>query len=394
MSEKRAAMAGCPAVLVMGDVATRYTMYVPVQGQSAREIGEVIIMRWMPVFGLPLLIISDAHSGFASEVMKYIYAVIGIQWSEMAAGGAKGKVAIVESAINEVQQVIADGFAKGDITNLREFTIYLSFAMVKKNQIRELGRSTAFELMTGQQARIGRMLAMGGQMPAEVKGMKEDSKEELEKFVKRVTEYTGALMEYEFSVREERARTNVMRRDKSDRQTNAVDYRIAVGDSVSFAGKAYKVVELHGEQGYPVTATLGNDAGKEKRIRVRYELLKTQAAALPTKMLPREVISVKTGEFVLWKDENGAVMAGRTEEETDARHWTVHVYEGNDTAVSWLPLWKDAKGDIYRSKVGPTGCVPMTEAIETAGIIMMGELTATYRMTANTTKRAQALNLV
>ena len=107
-------------------------------------------------------------------------------------------------------------------------------------------------------------------------------KGDVRSFVTGLQGYTKALVEYEFSIREEKARANLMRRDKSDRQTNAVDYRIAQGDKVSFAGKHYEVLELHGEKGWPLTATIGSTPEDVHRFRVRYELLKIPGAAMPT----------------------------------------------------------------------------------------------------------------
>jgi hypothetical protein len=395
LSKKRAEMAGCSSVLVMVDVATRFTMYVPVQTQTAMETGRVIICKWMPVFGLPLLILTDSHGGFRSEVMQFIYSVVGIQWNEAAAGGAKGMTAIAESSINEVQQVVADGFAKGDINSLEEFELYLAFAMVKKNQIRELGRSTAFEMMMGQQARTGRMLALGTPTDLRCEGMEEGMKGDVRSFVTGLQGYTKALVEYEFSIREEKARANLMRRDKSDRQTNAVDYRIAQGDKVSFAGKHYEVLELHGEKGWPVTATIGSTPEDVHRFRVRYELLKIPGAAMPTKMLPR-MKELLEGAFVMWKETKevyGGVIQAVGQEGGMHR---VHLYEGNESGASWLPLWvcDDDPAIITRGKKGAEGSSALVQEVLTGRILMDGEISDTFRLVKDTMLRAKALNLM
>lgn len=315
--------------------------------------------------------------------------------SRAAAGGAKGMTAIAESSINEVQQVVADGFAKGDINSLEEFELYLAFAMVKKNQIRELGRSTAFEMMMGQQARTGRMLALGTPTDLKCEGMEEEMKGDVRSFVTGLQGYTKALVEYEFSIREEKARANLMRRDKSDRQTNAVDYRIAQGDKVSFAGKHYEVLELHGEKGWPVTATIGSAPEDVHRFRVRYELLKIPGAAMPTKMLPR-MKELLEGAFVMWK-ETKEVYGGVIQAvgHGDGMH-RVHLYEGNESGTSWLPLWvcNDDPAIITRGKKRAEGSSAMVQEVLTEKILMDGEISDTFRLAKETMLRAKALNLM
>ena len=42
------------------------------------------------------MLVTDPHSGFASDIMAEIRRIVGIREHDKAAGQAKGKVAIVE----------------------------------------------------------------------------------------------------------------------------------------------------------------------------------------------------------------------------------------------------------------------------------------------------------
>jgi hypothetical protein len=173
-------------------------------------------------------------------------------------------------------------------------------------------------------------------------------------FVEKLKNHVDALTTYELHLRDEIARKNALRRDKGNRQTNAMDFRFSEGDEVSYDGTKYRVKELYGPSERPVTALV--EDGKGALRKVRYHLLKGLGAAVPVRMLPKT--GVEKGKFVMWMEESevrgGCVIEIRTGE------ITVHAYEGNSgTGVSWIPLWEDADG-CYRAKTKPMG----TEALE------------------------------
>ena len=62
-------LAGCIGALSIEDVATRFAVYADAQGQTALETAVLLLIHSVPYFGIPVLIISDPHSGFALEVM-------------------------------------------------------------------------------------------------------------------------------------------------------------------------------------------------------------------------------------------------------------------------------------------------------------------------------------
>ena len=61
------------------DVATRFAVYADAQGQTALETVVLLLIHWVPYFGISVLIISDPHSGFASEFMAELQKIVGVK---------------------------------------------------------------------------------------------------------------------------------------------------------------------------------------------------------------------------------------------------------------------------------------------------------------------------
>ena len=61
------------------DVATRFTVFCAANGQTTMETAELILTEWIPYFEVPKLLLSDPHSGLASEVMTCLRQLVGIR---------------------------------------------------------------------------------------------------------------------------------------------------------------------------------------------------------------------------------------------------------------------------------------------------------------------------
>ena len=138
------------SVLTMCDVATRKVVYTPVDSESAMETAITIITEWIPDFGIPEIIISDPGSGFASEVMRYIYQLLGVRDRQVKERDAKGAVSVVEAKHRVLNTVLADGFANGQITDGKKFKIFVKFAQIRETQTAKAGHVSQYELWCGQ----------------------------------------------------------------------------------------------------------------------------------------------------------------------------------------------------------------------------------------------------
>jgi hypothetical protein len=116
LTDEEAVLAECLGSLELVDVASRMALFVAVDSQSAEQTARVVFRCWLPAFGVPTRIISDPHSGFASEVMADLLRMIGVADHEKAAARSKGSVAIVERLHLSIRAFLDNGFAKGDIT--------------------------------------------------------------------------------------------------------------------------------------------------------------------------------------------------------------------------------------------------------------------------------------
>ena len=126
-------------------------------------------------------------------------------------------------------------------------------------------------------------------------------------------------MEYARVMRDEAARKNASRRDKTAQKTAVIHYDFEHGEIVSHAGAKWKITELHGEMGRPTTATMVA-VHQEKEKRARVDELAKLAAAIPVHMLPQVCEEVS---FVMWYGEEDGFSSGGTIVEKKAGDMTV-----------------------------------------------------------------------
>ena len=120
--------------------------------------------------------------------------------------------------------------------------------------------------------RIAPVMLWSGQMANTVKNMVSaregvDVPDSLKDETGFVTQLQGLVAEFmlqEMLARDEVSRSNAMRRDKADQKIQKRDV-YHVGDVVSHNGVKWKIVELCGEIGRPVTTKMVsvNDPGKD-----------------------------------------------------------------------------------------------------------------------------------
>ena len=105
-------------------------------------------------------------------------------------------------------------------------------------------------------------------------------------FAEKLKDMVQGFTEFEFVMRDEVARKNALRRDKSDQKTKDTK-ELIVGGVMSYQGEKVTIMEPHGEVGRPVTATIRTKKDEEKRVKVSE--LRALAAAMPVHMIPAVV---------------------------------------------------------------------------------------------------------
>ena len=339
LTDEEAVLAECLGSLELVDVASRMALFVAVDSQSAEHTARVVFRCWLPVFGVPTRIISDPHSGFASEVMAELLRMIGAADHEKAAARSKGSVAIVERLHLSIRAFLDDGFEKGDITCRSDFEMYLSSANQHHNLVPKPGRIAPIMLWTGQHMRTVQktILRSGDEDDGfSVEDLGGDESID-EGFVGILGRCVNDLMDREMVARDDKARSNALRKDKALQKEQDVEHRYEPLQEVSHMGTRWTIAEdgLHGEQGHPVTATLVSADGKKQKRALVTEL-KPLAVTMPVKMYDKEV---NVGHFVMWKDDEGYVCGGTVEEvmERTLLVWCRQQDEGSGR--SWRPCW-------------------------------------------------------
>ena len=142
---------------------------------------------------------------------------------------------------------------------------------------------------------------------------------------------------------------------------------------------------VRGDGGGAVTAELTDGKGVVRKA--RYDSLKPVAAQRPVRQVNKPQ-SVSKGVFVLLKDDDGFVLAGVVTGCSETV-LTVHLHEGNDTGVSWLPLWED--GDrIFRRKASVADETAHLAQLVESNVQVVGEITQTFRLRPSTMKAAKS----
>ena len=194
----------------------------------------------------------------------------------------------------------------------------------------------------------------------------------------------GGMMEYERVMRDEIARKNALRRDKTSQKTTIIHYSFEEGEIVSHAGAKWKMtatmVAVHGD--------------KEKRARI--DELAKQAAAMLVHMLPQVC---EEGSFVMWFDTEDGCSSGGTVVAKEAGELTVvhrqqNTKKDGEGGKSWLPTWRNEDGEVLVQKKRPSGFDANKTILQINQVDLVGELTMTHRMTDATWRAAIARNIM
>ena len=70
---------GDRAVLVMIDKFSRFGVAVPLKSEKAKAISEAFVERYLMVYGVPKMIITDNHPNFIGQTLSHICKIFGIR---------------------------------------------------------------------------------------------------------------------------------------------------------------------------------------------------------------------------------------------------------------------------------------------------------------------------
>ena len=66
-------------ILVITDRFSKLTVAVPMVDQTASTVAQVFVDRWIACYGIPVVLLTDNGSNFASKFMKVVTQMLGIK---------------------------------------------------------------------------------------------------------------------------------------------------------------------------------------------------------------------------------------------------------------------------------------------------------------------------
>ena len=210
-----------------------------------------------------------------------------------------------------------------------------------------------------------------------------------------ITEQCKYVLQFELLCRDEKARRNATRRNSvASKSSMKTECDLRVGDEVSYDGKRYKLEAVtENNEGRPITASLRKHDGTGRPRHARYDQLRPCGTALPTRDIPRD--PPEEGDLVFYQVKDGAVHTGVViAVATEEGKATVREYEANEKLTVWLPRWTTCDQVAIRAVKSPAGAETRHKQIKLSAIQLIGELTATGRLSESTRSAAAAMVLV
>ena len=374
----------CIGILTVTDVASRKVLFEPVRSESAMGTAVVLVTDWIPENGIPEVVITDPAPGFGSEVMACIYQVLGVKKRELKEREAKGPVSVVEAKHRGLNVVLEDGFSTGAIDSFEKLRIFCKFAQTREYQTARPGHVSQFEMWCGQAPRTMESLVTAA--AGEIQMPKQISTDDL-KTAMIIQQQCKRLLEYEFELRDEKARANKFRRHiKEGVAPQVTRFDLRKGESVSFDGKKVVITDLVETVAGKHTAEITYEDGKTRNV--QYRDLRPLAVGRPQRSLPET--DVEEGDFVVGKVEGewigGVVSSAGAEVKYDA-------VEANKSGLSWLPVW-EKDGDVVRKMDRPKGYDRSEGKMDVTEVKAVGSLTDTWRLTEVTRRKLENLEVI
>jgi len=329
-------------------------------------------------------------------------AINGVKIHNLSAAGdsrAMGGCEVMNTAANEV---ISEAGNTGDIKCMADLCLKLASKVIQRNQIVKRHGTTAFEIAYGRPARTVRD-ALTTVPETE---LLEDKRLEQSDYVKHVISMmkanTTALLSSHVAHRDETARRSAYTRDQNAARARNTEFDLRIGQQVSYENSTKNQVDckLMSVEGYsseaPVTAMVELPGGKQQRV--LFSDLRPAGSPRPALNLQDVVGRVKIGDFILYDSTiygEERVCGGVVKELTeDPELFEVQVHASIESAKSWMPSWISAAKKQKNQKSLPPGYAPWNILVTRNEVMVIGELTETYRVTEDTWAQMRTKHLV
>ena len=222
---------------------------------------------WIRRKGLMRTLSTDQGSGFTSEVMKILLAVLGVKVHNLTAVANSEGLGGNESINNVISGVIAEIDAKGDVSSRQELEAYITTGLMKYNMVtRRTDGGTLFELEHGRPARtVADAIACVPDI--DLGSLKATEKQTVQLLAARQEDMMAAMRVQ----KDEQARRSAMRLDSEHQAARVHDFGLSVGDEASLQNNdgghvKVKIVSMD-KEGNSAQVTLASN-GSQKKVQV------------------------------------------------------------------------------------------------------------------------------
>ena len=365
---------GIWAVLTISDIASGTIALPPARTKAASETAYLLFTRWINLYGVPIVICSDADAGYAGKVMSIVTSMLGVSHHHVSARAQKGTAAHSERANAYVRKAERCMIAAGNASTMEQVTMYMSMAEIMANQQTTKDGHTSFERMYGQSPLTVMDLIAPSVFPnAGMDGLKEiDSS-----FIRSIADVTQKLTDHRNEMADHRSREAAAEADVQRHGSRATLFDLRPGDKVSYAGNSHDLVELTGPDDGPISAMVRDPNGKLKKV--QYTQIRPLGVSRPVISLP--LIGVVAEMRFVLADRDDEICAGKVLRTLDDFSVKVHLYEANVQMSRWLPLWSrvdhepQLNEDAVRAKNPPsTDFQPVVEVFFQEEITAAGQI--------------------
>ena len=358
------------AVLTIVDVASGCIALAPAKTKTARETAYLLFTQWIKIYGVPLVICSDADAGYVGNVMKHVTAMLGIRNHQASARAQKGTAAHSERANSYVRKAERSMIAAGNASTPEQVHMYMAMGEIMANQQTTREGHTTHERLFGQTPLTVMDLIAPTAFPTEGGGG-EGMGELDSKFIKSIADCTRRLIDMRVITADARARDAALEADVTRACGRSTFFDIRPGDTVSYSGNAHELIELNGPENEPITAIIKSNTGKTKKV--QYTSLRPLGIPRPALSIPM-IGDVPDHRFIL-ADRDDEICAGIAICTLDDFSIKVHIHEANIQMNRWVPLWQPQEGTPIRVKKQPKDHSQYTEIIFRNEIECVGSIT-------------------
>jgi hypothetical protein len=134
---------------------TRFTMFIVVNSDSAKDTAMAIHNRWYPFMGIPVVFKSDRGPGFASKCMAAFRQMMGVKQWTFSAADDPTQHSLLEHKHKLLTEVLHAAEIKGDIKSRADLEFYVASANSRQNLHASSSEAVSpFESITGQPPRV------------------------------------------------------------------------------------------------------------------------------------------------------------------------------------------------------------------------------------------------